>query len=430
MPLNRAQKPVSARRKPSVRRVGLLGDSRCFLSHSGSNGNDFVKGYGIAHWIQVYSGGACVVPVGMNFGVAGDTTRQILARIATAVAAFKAGGVDLVVVMAGTNDRTGGNLQLGQTKRNLREIVRILREAGIDPVVVAETPRGNGSSSYELSTQALKDDHFACHRWIRDELSKDCAVADVWDEWIDPASGTNYYPLAKFVRDWIHPTKIGAQSLGRAIGRIVAEFVRALPDLLESPVQFSAAEPLGSLSPNPTMTGTTGSIAGNCNPTAGSVLATGWGAEASNMAGITTTWKKETDADNVEWQRLDIKGTAGASAPEITAYAPVTLASLSDADKLKATGLVRSQGAGLSAVGLALLMVPSFTQKLDGEDSDNSLPWPPEPLGPHTRETPVLQFLTSANHSLIRVRLIVTTQPGKAVDATVWFTKPGAFKVA
>ncbi len=410
--------------------VSGFGDSRIHLSWSGSNGNDFQKGYGIMHWLGAYSLGIAMAPVGLNGGVAGDTTVQMLARIKAHIAAMKAAGSNLVVLFGSTNDRTGGRIDLGTSKRNIREMVRLFQLAGITVILISETPRGNGSSDFELTTQALKNDHYAMHVWMQEEMSKMCEVVNVWDDLVDPSSGTNYYPYPQMLRDGIHPSKVGAQVIGKRLAQVVAKYIRGLADLLESNTLFDAStNPLGSLTANPLMTGATGTVSANANATSGSVMATGWTTSCNNMTGLQTTWSKEVDGEGVEWQKVRIFGASGSTAPEITCLSLVTLSSLSDQDKIKATGLVKSKGVGLSAVGLALYMEPSYTQKLDGEDSDSSLPWPSEEIGPLSRETPVLTYLTSANHSKVAARLIVNIQPSKTVDCTVWFSRLGAVKV-
>lgn len=417
------------RATPRNRTIGGFGDSRIFLSWSGSGANDYLKTWGLMGWVQKFSNGACSAPVAYNGGVAGDTTAQMLVRQAAYIATLKAAGVNLVVVWGSTNDRPAG-IDLGTSQRNLREIVRNFQIAGIDVILISETPRGNGSSSYEL-TAAQKADHYAMHVWIETVMSQMCAVANVWDYWVDPSSGTNYYPLASVVRDWIHPSKIGAMVAGRVVGKIVAAWCRGLPDLAESNVVFNAtSNPKGSLTPNPLVAGTGGSIYASCAPVAGSVLADGWIAEltSGSISGLTTTWSKET-LNGVSYQKLRIKGIATSSPAEVSAYLDVPLASLANNDKLKASGLVISQGVGLSAIGLNLMLVPGYTQKLDGDESDSSLPYPSENLGPLPFETPLLVFLTATGLTLVRLRLTVTVSPSRDVDCTVWFGKTGALKV-
>jgi len=421
------------------RNVGLFGDSRAFLSHSGGGtmgdgtNHNYNKSYGLAATGQAYSLGAVCIPWALNGGVAGNTTEDMLDRQAAYITTLQAAKCTLVVVVAGTNDRTGSsapNLDLGTTKKNIREIVRNFKLAGIEVVLLNDTPRGTGSSAYEL-TAANAADHYAYSRWVLKEMSKMCVVVNTYDAWLDPSSGSLYRPYAWMVRDGIHPSKIGADAIGRVLGPVLARLMRQLGDLFESNVLYNAtSNPKGSLTANPLMTETGGTLAASCNASTGSVLAKGWAAEGSNMTGITTTWTKEVDEKGMEWQRVDIKGTAGSTQPTFNLYVNITLTQLADQDKIKATGLFKSRGKGLSNVSLAMLMTPSWTLKIDSDDPDSTLPWPTELIGPCSREIPQLVFTTAAGHTLLRPRFEVTMQPSAAVDATVWFSRCGAMKVA
>lgn len=418
--------PASA----SVRKVGLFGDSRAFLSHSGGGDgsgtqNNLLKGFGLAHWIQAYSEGMACLPWELQGGVAGDTTKQMLDRQPAFIEKMKAAGSDLVVVIGGTNDRTGNNLELGQSKVYMQTIVQNFQAAGIKVIVISDTPRGNGSSLYEL-TDAQAADHYAYHLWCENELSKVCAVVNAWDSWIDPNTGTKYQPLAKVIRDGIHPSKIGAMLIGKAVGPVVAAHVRQLAHVLESNVARSAEYPKGTLTKNPLVQGTAGSIASSANPVSGSKLADGWGAEGENMAGLTTTWSKEVDAGGVEWQVVKIAGTATSDQqPAINAYVDVNLSDLVDQDVIKTTGLVQSEGTGLSNISAGILITPSWTQKLDCDDSDSTLPWPSEASGVVNYETPELVYDASAGFTLVRSRIEARFPIGATVSATVKFAKFG-----
>lgn len=410
------------------RLVGFFGDSRAFLSFSGSNGHDYLKGYGIAFWAQKWANGCVTFPSSLNGGKAGETTQDMLGRQAAYIATLKAAGATMVLVIAGTNDRTGNKLTLGQSKTNIQRIVSNFQEAGIAVVLVSETPRGTGSSSYEL-TAAQASDLYQLHLWIERVMSRVCLVANVWDSWIDAASGALFRPLAQMVMDGIHPSKIGGMWAGKAVAAKLMLLSRRLPTLAHSSDVWSSSNPQGNLTANALVTGTSGAIAASCNPTAGSVLATGWNAEASNMAGVTTTWSKEMSAGE-EWQRIDLAGIAtAAAAPELITYVDLNLAALADGDKIRATGLLGSRGTGLAAVGLALMVVPGYSLKLDGEDSDNTQPWPSQRLGPFPYESTALAFSASAGLTLVRVRVQINLQAKAAVNARVWFSKTGALKV-
>lgn len=410
------------------RLVGFFGDSRAFLSFSGSNGHDYLKGYGIACWAQKWANGCVTFPASLNGGKAGETTQEMLTRQAAYIATLKAAGSTMVVLIAGTNDRTGNKLALRQSKTNIERLVSNFQEAGIAVVLVSETPRGTGSSSYEL-TAAQAADHYQLHLWIERVMSRVCLVANVWDSWIDTASGQLFRPLAAMVMDGIHPSKIGAMWAGKAVAIRLMQLSRRLPTLAHASDVWSSSNPQGNLTVNAQVTGIGGVIAASCNPTVGSVLATGWNTEASNMAGVTTTWSKELSAGE-EWQRVDLVGTAtAAAAPELIVYVDLNLAALADGDKIRATGLLGSKGNGLAAVGLALMVVPGYSLKLDGEDSDNTQPWPSRRLGPFPYESPALTFSAAAGLTLVRVRVQINLQARAAVNASVWFSKTGALKV-
>lgn len=418
-----------ARPAPPNRYIAGFGDSRIYLSWSGSSGNDFLKSWGVMAWIQRYSDGAVACPVAYNGGVAGDTTVQMLARQAAFITTLKAASIGLVVVWGSTNDRSAG-IDIADSRRNIAAIVRNFQQAGIHVILVSETPRGNGSSSYELTT-AQKADHYAMHVWMETVMSQMCAVANVWDYWVDTSSGTNYYALASMTRDFIHASKQGGQSAGKVIGPLAKAYCRGLPDMPESNVVYNASSnPTGSLTANPRVSGTAGTINSNVAPTSGSVLADSWGAELSSgsISGLATTFSKET-LSGLEYQKLVVKGISGTSQPEISLYVDVPLASLANGDKLKAAGMIISEGVGISAVGLGLLLVPSYTQKLDGDESDSSLAYPTANTGPLPFETPVLNYLTASGHTLIRVRITLTLTPSRDVNCSLWFRKVGAVKV-
>lgn len=420
-------------------KVSIFGDSRAFLCHSGSDnkgagtGHSYVKGFAYAHHAAAHSMGAAFFPWSLQGGVSGDTTVQALARVPAHITAMQAEKCNLVVIVIGTNDRTGSTIDLETTKQNVVRIVRMFKQAGINVVLTNDTPRGTGSSQYEL-TNAKQAEHYNYSRWVLTEMAQMCTVINTYDQWLDASSGPLYRPLAQMVRDGIHPSKIGAFMVGRLIGRTLSQMMRTPGDFLRSNAAFDATNnPAGTLTTNPLCTGTTGTLNANCNPAAGSVLATGWGAEGQNMTGLVTNWSKEVDADGTEWQKVRVSGKAAAlsngQAPSFNAFVDITLASLTDQDKVKATGLIKHKGIGLANIGLSKLMTPSWTLKVDSDDSDNTLPWPSDETGPISRETPELVFTTAANHTLIRPRLEITMVAGATVDATIWFTRMGGLKI-
>lgn len=413
--------------RPSARKVGLFGDSRAFMSYSSSGYyTDFLKGWGIAHWIQYLSNGACCFPYVLNGGVAGDTTGGMLKRLPAYIATMKAEGANLVIIQMGGNDRTAG-IDLQTSCLNTQRIVRAFQDAQIAVILCNGSARGNGSSAYDLNP-AQTADHFAWHQFVDRVMSQECQVVDTWTRSVDPASGTKYWARADMVRDGVHHSKIGAYQDARSIVKVIDPFLHDYGLVPTSNQLYDANNnPLGPLAPNALMTGTGGTIPAKLNPTPGSVLATGWNADGGNMTGLQSEWSKEIDEQNVEWQKVRVFGTSGASAGEIVLQNNVTLGYLADGDKLRAVGLVKTRGVGLSFIGLGLLEAKSYRQKLDGDDPDPSLPYPEEAISGRM-ETPVATWVVADATPALVVRPTVSIRPNSTVDFTFWITRCTANK--
>jgi lysophospholipase L1-like esterase len=423
--------------------VGGFGDSRIALSFANTSGlYDMLRNLGLVHWTQAWSRGVITMPKSLNGGIAGNTTIEALARLQAYITLCQSLGCRRVLVCLGTNDRPGG-IDLGTTKKNVREIIRRFITAGIVPYLVSETPRGTGSSQYELSTQALRDDHYNFHMWCENTMSKMCKVINAWDRWIDPASGIMYYPKPGMTIDGIHGSKVGGNEIGQAAAPVISADIAQLPDFLESNVVFNATtNPLGSLVNNPLLDGITGTWQGSFVPVAGSQLATGWNCSVSKFAGtnadgstyaLTIKASKEvtTDADGVSttWQRLDVVGNSGTDTPELNFNQQINFGALSTGDIVKATALVKTRGTGISNMGLTSLMTPIYQLKADAENSDASFPWPTELVGPVSREMPSYVKGASDNVTGIELKMNIQLMKNAAINASFWIAKCGSFKV-
>jgi lysophospholipase L1-like esterase len=425
--------------------VGFFGDSRAFLSVVAPGGlNEYFRKLGLAHWIQAYSLGTVSMPriLGntggtgfvLNGGVAGDTTVQMLARLPAYITNCVANGIRRVVLIGGTNDRSG-TIDLGTTKKNIREMVRMFQKAGIAVDLISETPRGTGSSAYELSTQAKRDDHYAFHIWCETVMPKMCRVHNMWDLMIDPTSGNLYYPKPGYTIDGIHFSCLSSQAGGALIGPVMAKEIRQLGDFLESNAAYNAStNPLGTLITNPLLDGTTGTWQGGYVPVAGSQVATGWNMSVSNFTGLTVLASKEietlADGNTIQWQKYFVSGTAStASQPELSLNQNLTMSQLTVGDVVKATALVRTEGTGISNMGLGCLMTPPFSQKLDCEDSDPLQPWPSINTGILSREMPNFYYTDTTTVTAIELKMRMSFTKGAVVNATFWVAKCGMFKV-
>jgi lysophospholipase L1-like esterase len=142
------------------------------------------------------------VPV-HNFGKSGDTTEGMLSRLP---ALLETGPLpQVVIVMGGTND-IGRGWPAARTLANLETIVRQVREAGRQPVLVCPPPAG---VLPELAQRALR-------HGIRDYASRSGVRAvDPWDALEDRAHPGRM--RAELAMDGLHPSAQGQLVLAREI---------------------------------------------------------------------------------------------------------------------------------------------------------------------------------------------------------------------
>jgi acyl-CoA thioesterase I len=144
------------------------------------------------------------VPV-HNFGKVGDTTEGMLRRLP---ALLETGPTpQVVIVMGGTND-IGRGWPADRTLANLDTIVRQLREAGRQPVLVCPPPAG---VLPELAQRSLR-------HAIRDYASRSGVRAvDPWDALEDRTRPGRM--RAELAMDGLHPNAHGQLVLAREIAR-------------------------------------------------------------------------------------------------------------------------------------------------------------------------------------------------------------------
>jgi len=324
---------------PLQREIAIFGDSRTAMCHTIAATAFATENYGYAFWACATSGVA-FCPYTNNFGVGGDTTAQMLARIAPVVAST----AQIVLFMGGTNDRTGG-MTVADTKRNITSIVRRLQKSGKIVIVGNDTPRFGAKA---LTTQQQAD-HIAIRDWITNDLSKITPVVDTYSL-ITPAD----------LNDELHPNVKGAAKLGAlAFGPALKKYLSVPVDLpTEALDAYSATSTTGSLITNPLLTGSVSLSTSSINPVANSVIATGYKSAGSSFTGVTTKWTKEVAAFG-EAQVIQFGGTATAGAYITftpTAVFPLANVSVGQSLSLMAGFEIVGDGAGILGVVAELLV--------------------------------------------------------------------------
>ena len=208
-----------------------------------------------------------------NFGVFGDTTTQMLARIGTVTAK----GPTLCVVLAGINDIIGG-ASAATVQSNLLSIWSQLNNAGIAVIAGCVFP-----SSYGSFTATMAKTLMQVNQWMRKTVPT-LPNVHLWDSFFSLADLTSAVAGCdtNCFADALHPNRRGAFIAGVDLAAVINA---VYPDIANSQqgAQFGSSglsdvydatnNPLGSLVANASLAGTGGVNSGT--GMTGSV-ATGW----------------------------------------------------------------------------------------------------------------------------------------------------------
>lgn len=324
--------------KPLNREIAIFGDSRTAMCHTIAATAYATENYGYAFWACALSGKA-FVPYTNNFGVGGDTTAQMLARISAVVASPS----DIVLFMGGTNDRTGG-MSVADTKRNITAIVKRLNKAGKIVIVANDTPRFDDKAL----TPSQQADHETIRDWVLNELSAITPVVDTYSRIVQSD-----------LHDNLHPNPKGAYKIGGAFAEAIVKYSKIPSDLPEDSTDtFSTFNTTGSLVANPFMTGAATISTASVNPISSSVIATGFKGAGSSFTGVNTQWSKE-QSEFGELQVITFTGTPTTSGAYL-AFSPTsafTLANVANGDVLSLMACVQISDKNSGILGVTAELV-------------------------------------------------------------------------
>lgn len=194
----------------------------------------------------------------LNFGVSGETSAQILARVGTVILAQP----DVCVVLAGTNDVAGG-VSAENAYANIAQIWKSLTSAGISVVAGTVFPRSDApmTPTYSKVLQRLNN-------LIRLNAPKYVDV-HLWDAHQDLADMTSTVSgcISTYFSDNLHPNRLGAYWAGKSLAAV---FNKAFPTdgfpayrCVSGGDLFDATyAPTGNLLSNALLAGTGGTNAG------------------------------------------------------------------------------------------------------------------------------------------------------------------------
>lgn len=358
----------------STKTMAWVGDSITEASKTQNTAtNTFNTQRGIDFWTRTLSGQRIYSPQSLNFGVSGDDTTDVIARLST----IKASGAGAYFVLIGTND-IGVN-SFSTITTNLATIWDALLDTGA--VVFAGTilPR-------TLATQSSRDLALRVNNWIRQQHQSRPLfhVVDVAHYFGDPSSST-WAPKTNYSYDAtpIHPTGLGAYFIGKQIATAINTVFPKGPiwTLTSAADLWSADNVSGNLLANGLFTGTGGTKTNGSGD-----LATSWtlayGANGGTVSSLTAVGSQPTYADGSDRtaQKITIGGTATGAGSAAVNNATVVVLSQSQTSTFTnytAGNVIRAaidfsvdaSAASIAAIELQMLFTVGGTSYTIGEGS-------------------------------------------------------------
>ena len=253
-------------------RIAILGDSISDQNTvTGVNGPDVESARGYMVQAKAILGAQIAFDRSLEFGVSGETSGQIRARLPIVLASAP----DALVLLAGTNDVSW---PWTTTRDNIRTIVDECARRGIPVFVQTIFERTDDKwASSALTTAQIqyeRDRVMRINRWIYAyaQLQAGLIPVNTTRALTDPLTGKIRTDV---FADGLHPNALGAWLLGQALAAAIRPRLPVY-DLAPFSVYdaWSADNPGGNLISNPLMLGTGGSVA-SASGFSGSV-ADGW----------------------------------------------------------------------------------------------------------------------------------------------------------
>ncbi len=299
----------SARTIPVNNLVAFLGDS--IIRDAVANVADNLRNAnrGLLHWVPFLTHQRFQSRQDLNFGVSGETSGQIAARVGQVIAS----GAGTCVIIAGTNDI--GTNNFAQTTTNLAAIYQALAAANILIIAMPILPRDltGGSPQFGFMNRV--------NRWIEDQA----AVYPNF-RFINPWRFGDFYslqagPRAGWTFDGLHPKAIGYRYIGQAIADYLNTLrpkpIRQINSITDFFVPVH--NPNGFLNANPSMNGVAGTRGSGVDGT----VADDWNLTADagggNLTGLTVAGSSVISDDGLVAQRILVGGSCSGGYQSIIA---------------------------------------------------------------------------------------------------------------
>lgn len=293
-----------------------------------NSGTVSLSSIGYLNWLVILSKGRAHFDHGMNFGVSGETTSQILARAPAAVTAMVAKKVKFCVIHGGTNDVSNG-VPAATVLNNIRQIAEMLMAVGITPVIIPVMPRSYGAAGpIAITTATMRMlQQYATDQRNYARTTPGVLLADPTLEVTNYADNKGY-PLGTsdanimgtspnvptaYTYDGLHPGPRMAFCMGKALLEALNPFLGGVPLLAYSPADLFDAtnNPTGNTISNGMMLGTAGTLG---TATTGAV-ADNWTVTRWQTAALSIVASKTTQAigsNSLPSQQFVVSGATAA----------------------------------------------------------------------------------------------------------------------
>jgi len=359
--------------------VAFMGDS---ITARGANiGATTIasENIGFAYWVGALTGYRVWSPVYNNFGINGNSTPQMLARMSSMLAVHP----DICIFEAAINDvqglpSAGPDTTPGTVEYNLRQMYDEAQAANC--IVIAVTIPSvttfsywNGGGNSELIALQVNE-------WIRRQKTfrKGFYVADLAASYDDPTNTTHWAPRTNFgdPNSLPHPMTWGAYAQAVPVAAIInALYPQWRAGIANVDDVYNATyNPTGNLLPNQMFTGNGGGFSGG-GTTSGSI-ASGWTVFTNSLLGSAVAASKTAWSDGSPAQTLVISGTANGSGGIVSAEIGMTAGNFNVGDTIECR-MLAAWGAttNISMVRLMFQDVENSTADfLQDGDNDASSP--------------------------------------------------------
>lgn len=194
-------------------KFALLGDS--LSSNNNNRGGHTSRGF--LTWAQFLSGHKFWHTTKLNFGVFGENSNQITARVGQVVAAAP----DVCLVEMGGNDTTQSSITIEQMKTNVDTVVSALTGAGIYTIFCTIYPVANANAASHYQKLAAFNQYIRQLKYTHDNVE----VLDTYPIVMDKTLVDTVQP--EYSYDHTHPGANGAYMLGKELAKVLEKLAPA-----------------------------------------------------------------------------------------------------------------------------------------------------------------------------------------------------------